>query len=108
MYFLANRCLYPDEGEQWSASQLLKHSFIAPPVLSSSLASDSAPDKQEGDKDQSCHVISNGHNTDESVGEIPFLCVNVIGNSRVRSEFEVLQWLGKGGFGSVVKVSTHR
>jgi len=29
----------------------------------------------------------------------------VKGHSRVQSEFETLKWLGKGGFGDVLKVS---
>ena len=41
----------------------------------------------------------------EPVSETPFSCVNVLGKSRLKNEFEVLQWLGKGGFGSVVKVN---
>jgi hypothetical protein len=62
------------------------------------------PDRVETDRDQLGLVNQNGHDGDDSVGEIPFLSVNVVGTSRVRSEFEILQWLGKGGFGSVVKV----
>ena len=103
--YLFSRCLYPDECEQWSASQLLKHSFISPSPLSTYLANDGAPDKLDSDQDQSAQAIHNGRDADDSVGEIPFLCANVVGNSRVKSEFEVLQLLGKGGFGAVVKVS---
>ena len=73
--------------------------------MSSCLAHDGSPDRLDNDRDQSCQVIHNGRDADESVGENPFLCINVVGNSRVKSEFEVLQLLGKGGFGSVVKVS---
>lgn len=70
----------------------------------SSLANNVIPDGMESDRDQSGQVNDTGPYAEYSGGEIPFLRVNVVGNSRVRSEFEVLQWLGKGGFGSVVKV----
>ena len=68
------------------------------------MANDGVSDRVETDRDKLDQVNENGQNGDDSVGEIPFCCVNVVGNSRVRSEFEVLQSLGKGGFGSVVKV----
>ncbi|XP_028409017.1 eIF-2-alpha kinase GCN2-like [Dendronephthya gigantea] len=98
------RCLYPDSGEQLSAAQLLNHSFIAPSTFVSSLANNVIPNGMESDKNQSCQVNDTGNYADNSVREIPFLRASVVGNSRVRNEFEVLQWLGKGGFGSVVKV----
>jgi hypothetical protein len=34
-----------------------------------------------------------------------FLPANPKGQSRIQNEFEVLKWLGKGGFGDVLKVS---
>ena len=68
------------------------------------MPNDDISERVESDRDQSGQAKQNGHDDDESVGEIPFLSANVAGNSRLRSEFEVLQFLGKGGFGSVIKV----
>ena len=42
--------------------------------------------------------------TDET-GIIPFIPAGDTGQSRLQNEFEILKWLGKGGFGDVIKVS---
>jgi hypothetical protein len=39
------------------------------------------------------------------VEEQPFASYVVKGSSRLREEFEVLVWLGRGGFGDVLKVN---
>lgn len=100
-----NRCLYPDDGAQWSVSQLLKHSFInGAPVSTNSSVNGVMPDMSEADRDKLGQINQTGDDSIEFVREVPFLYANVIANTRVRREFEILQSLGKGGFGSVVKV----
>ena len=36
---------------------------------------------------------------------IPFIPSSDSGQSRLKNEFEILRWLGKGGFGDVIKVT---
>ncbi len=40
----------------------------------------------------------------EDLGEIPFIPRSDTGHSRLKNEFDILKWLGKGGFGDVIKV----
>ena len=41
----------------------------------------------------------------DETGIIPFIPAGDAGTSRLQNEFEILKWLGKGGFGDVIKVS---
>ena len=41
---------------------------------------------------------------DDPVVAIPFIPSSDSGQSRLKNEFEILRWLGKGGFGDVIKV----
>jgi len=51
---------------------------------------------------------SRNANQNEKQLIIPFFHDNLIhGKSRLLKEFDTLEWLGKGGFGSVLKVSSH-
>ena len=44
------------------------------------------------------------HGADQDV-HIPFFSDNyILAKSRLMHEFEMMEWLGKGGFGSVIKV----
>ena len=51
----------------------------------------------------SLHEVGNDKDADISIPEPRSYDVH-LGLSRLRSEFEVLDFLGKGGFGSVTKV----
>ena len=56
-----------------------------------------------------CFVVSDSDSdaleeTDEA-GIIPFIPAGDTGQSRLQNEFDILKWLGKGGFGDVIKVS---
>uniref|UniRef100_T1IQL0 non-specific serine/threonine protein kinase n=1 Tax=Strigamia maritima TaxID=126957 RepID=T1IQL0_STRMM len=89
------KCLTRDEQERWSADQLENHVFLKPSIenvgnLSTKL--NAIDDKQHDE-------------VETRVSDIPLLNVSSVhGQSRLQNEFEVLKWLGKGGFGDVLKV----
>ena len=108
-HFLVNifhSCLKTHERNRWSASQLLEHSFITP-VISNGLPN--APQGAvrnngvEGNDGPSFLVDQPEH--EEPVPDFSFFS-GVPGKSRVKCEFEELQFLGKGGFGNVITVGT--
>ncbi|XP_075532445.1 eukaryotic translation initiation factor 2 alpha kinase Gcn2 [Dermacentor variabilis] len=76
------RCLAPQEQDRWSCEQLLSHPFLMErgPSVENEPLDDEGPDESG-----SCTLSSAGH-------------------SRLQGEFEVLRWLGRGGFGDVFKV----
>ncbi|CAH2094788.1 unnamed protein product [Euphydryas editha] len=86
-----SRCLTEDEHVQWSAEQLVKHSFLLDnPTESTDNKVNKELDGGSEDEDGTKHMheitsISNGH-------------------SRLNIEFEILAFLGKGAFGDVLKV----
>lgn len=86
-------CLTSDERKRWSAEQLLQHTFIKAP-LTRALSPPKKPRKDEQDNREP-------KETDTDIQQYiqPFG-----GHSRITSEFEVLEWLGKGAFGDVLKV----
>lgn len=76
------RCLAPQEQDRWSCEQLLSHPFLLGkgPSMETEPLNDEGPDESE-----TCALSTAGH-------------------SRLQGEFEVLRWLGRGGFGDVFKV----
>lgn len=76
------RCLAAQEQDRWSCEQLLSHPFLMEkgPSVENEPLDDEGPDESG-----SCALSSAGH-------------------SRLQGEFEVLRWLGRGGFGDVFKV----
>ena len=93
-----------DERDRWSAFQLLQHPFISPSVVDGAL--NGRPEVAENNGSAS----SNGQPllVDEPEPEEPLPSFSffsgVPGKSRIKSEFEERQFLGKGGFGNVIKV----
>lgn len=81
-----------DEKKRTTAAQLLHHAFIRVPV----------------DKCSPQHPIENNApspplSPEPAVADL-MLRSGSLGQSRVQSEFEVMQWIGKGAFGDVIKV----
>ena len=96
-------CLKADERNRMSASQLLVHSFITP-VISSGLPNGNEAVKNSGitGNDGGLFPVDQPEH-EEPVPDFSFFS-GVPGKSRVKCEFEELQFLGKGGFGNVIKV----
>ena len=106
-HFLVNvfhSCLKTHERNRWSASQLLEHSFITP-VISNGLPNgpqDAVRNNGIVGNDGPSFLVDQPEH-EEPVPDFSFFS-GVPGKSRVKCEFEELQFLGKGGFGNVNKV----
>lgn len=101
---LLRSCLKTVKRDRWSASQLREHSFLTS-VMYGSLANgqqEVAKNNGKAGNDGPSHLV------DQPEREELLPCVSFIsgvpGQSRVECEFEKLQFLGRGGFGSVIKV----
>ena len=86
-----------------SASQLLTHSFITS-VITAGLSNCEEAIQNNGiaATDRALSPIDQPEH-EEPVPDFSFFS-GVPGKSRVKCEFEQLQFLGKGGFGNVIKV----
>ncbi|KAF5288488.1 hypothetical protein FQA39_LY15417 [Lamprigera yunnana] len=86
------RCLGKEEKERFTAAQLLNHPFLKFPV-----------ERLSPQRNINEYAVN-----EEALPEGPhirtFSHSNSTGQSRVESEFEVMQWIGKGAFGEVLKV----
>ncbi|KAM3955318.1 eukaryotic translation initiation factor 2 alpha kinase Gcn2 [Aphomia sociella] len=86
-----SKCLTEDDYSQWSAEKLVNHGFLV-----------DAPAKQPGDNQMG--DAGSGSDDDDAVMKIQNVNSATNGHSRLIDEFEVLAWLGQGGFGDVLKV----
>ncbi|XP_014673320.1 PREDICTED: eukaryotic translation initiation factor 2-alpha kinase 4-like [Priapulus caudatus] len=90
------KCLAEDERDRWSAQQLLDHSFLKPTL--SLMPPTGQRNKREENK-------AEGEHDSDLDTEIPLIWSRgSTGQSRLKNEFEILKFLGKGGFGDVIKV----
>ena len=98
MQDFVRNCLSRDEKSRWSAEQLLDHSFIKEPIVDIKLAlrRNESPLKKPGSRSSS--PDDNGRSNFQF--SIPF----TNGQSRLLQDFEILTWIGRGGFGDVIKV----
>ncbi|XP_068966649.1 eIF-2-alpha kinase GCN2 isoform X3 [Bombus flavifrons] len=87
------KCLINDERKRWSAEQLLQHSFIKAP-LTHALSPPKIPRRDEQEN----------HEPEEPDTDIRQYVPPLGGHSRITNEFEILEWLGRGAFGDVLKV----
>lgn len=83
MYDFIDKC---KSERTLSASDLLEHPFLLPVDHTRTVAT------------QPIYI------TEKKVNEIPMSASMTSGRSRLQIEFEVLQWLGQGAFGDVLKV----
>ncbi|XP_071876601.1 eukaryotic translation initiation factor 2 alpha kinase Gcn2 isoform X2 [Bombus fervidus] len=88
-----SKCLINDERKRWSAEQLLQHSFIKAP-LTHALSPPKIPRRDEQEN----------HEPEEPDTDIRQYVPPLGGHSRITNEFEILEWLGRGAFGDVLKV----
>lgn len=84
-----SKCLSKSE-KRWNVTQLLQHQFVRTPLYRMS------PKRQ---KPPPIDINSPSHNPSDKL-----FSQRSEGSSRIQNEFTVLQWLGKGAFGDVLKV----
>ncbi|CAH1791711.1 unnamed protein product [Owenia fusiformis] len=90
------KCLINDEKHRSSAHDLQEHVFVKSP-LPLNLQSHGTRQSPERDDAKACH--------EDEEEEMPIILHHQLtGHSRLESEFTVLKFLGKGGFGDVIKV----
>ncbi|KAF5298737.1 hypothetical protein FQR65_LT09606 [Abscondita terminalis] len=88
------RCMAKEEKERFTAAQLLNHPFLKVPL-----------EKLSPQRNVDQFVANQGVLPEPALMDIRSLShSNSSGQSRVESEFEVMQWIGKGAFGDVLKV----
>ncbi|KAF4527599.1 hypothetical protein B566_EDAN015153 [Ephemera danica] len=100
------RCLDKDEHTRWSAQQLLNHPFVKTSVERGDRLSPQRPNALDQRRDRRESVTSAEDGDNDSHLLLPPGVRS--GPSRVLTEFEVLQWLGKGAFGDVLKYALKR
>ena len=90
------RCLDQDERSRWSVKQLIDHEF---------LKRKEEDDVREESRKKEEEEKRKKEREEEDEDEIPIVTsADASGQSRLTNEFEVLRWIGKGGFGDVIKV----
>ncbi|XP_046402509.1 eIF-2-alpha kinase GCN2 [Ischnura elegans] len=94
--FLA-KCLLKDERQRWSAKQLLEHPFAKDP-----LERGLSPQRNWAQKQKKSDSMSDNEEPDIDIEQ--YFPANPKGQSRIKNEFEIIKWLGKGAFGDVLKV----
>jgi len=89
------KCLNRDEKERWSADMLLEHDFIKEEIVRHRFLEkdfrSSSPENFEKPMPT-------------STPDIPTIPSTNQGQSRLCQDFDVLSWIGRGGFGDVIKV----
>jgi len=86
------KCLNRDEKERWSADMLLEHDFIKEEIVRNRFQErDVSPDK----------ALKSRSPSPTNIPTVP--CANQ-DQSRLCQDFDVLSWIGRGGFGDVIKV----
>lgn len=98
-------CLDMNEQERWGAEKLLLHDFICHDYLKNGNQDieEKCEELSDNIKDAPADEISSEGEGDST--EVPLhLPDNLKGYSRLKQEYVVLEWLGRGGFGQVYKV----
>lgn len=88
------KCINQDERERITIQSLLSHVFLKTPMYREVM----------GQQEESQEASDSGAPAPLTTPFVPDAPIGSIFPSRLRSEFETLQFLGSGGFGDVIKV----
>lgn len=96
------KCFARNENERWEVSQLLEHKFITKKIIyksqiSNTPSSTSDLESLETDNADEGAIANSSNNIPVSYNDLP-------STSRLKTEFQILEFLGSGGFGLVLKV----
>ncbi|OQR66098.1 eukaryotic translation initiation factor 2-alpha kinase 4-like [Tropilaelaps mercedesae] len=96
------KCLTKSEYERWGVSQLINHKFITQKVnykvqISNCPTSTSNLESLGTDNADENAIVSDTNTIPTSYNTLP-------NTSRLKTEFQILEFLGSGGFGLVLKV----
>ncbi|KPJ16789.1 Eukaryotic translation initiation factor 2-alpha kinase 4 [Papilio machaon] len=100
-----DRCAAHDERSLWPAARLAAHPFLQPgPPRTPPPSHVQDPAAETETEVEERGAKEEREEESEAGGELRALGVLASGASRLSLDFEVLSWIGKGGFGDVVKV----
>eukprot|EP01135_Chromosphaera_perkinsii_P006095 Nk52_evm1s396 gene=Nk52_evmTU1s396 len=91
------RCFEKDQNKRWSIEKLLRHPYLGVKESFSRRGS------READEDGESMMRDTQQDTELDVEDGPELPMNSL-LSRYRTDFEEIEFLGRGGFGQVAKV----
>lgn len=83
---------------------MLEHEFLKLPLVADAALKLPCANKVDEEDQRNEDEEEEDYDDDDKKCVKHFLPHLFKGHSRVQSEFEVLKWLGKGGFGDVLKV----
>ena len=100
LFLFIHRCLDTDERNRSTVQYLLDHPFIKPTINSSPHDSVSTVNNETKQVNHSLEEDS------DNIIFLPQASYDLsLGHSRLHQEFDFQEFLGKGGFGNVIKVS---
>lgn len=103
------RCLNKNEHDRWSTAQLLDHPWIKQRIertpLKTPMKQNALQARNETKKLNETLDSNSEQDQENEEGSVAFPFMNVgSGQSRLQLEFEFICFIGKGGFGEVMKV----
>ncbi|TRY62517.1 hypothetical protein TCAL_00386 [Tigriopus californicus] len=103
------KCLNKNEHDRWSSAQLLDHPWIKQRIertpLKTPLKQNALQARNETKKLNETLDSNSEQDQENEEGSVAFPFMNVgSGQSRLQLEFEFICYIGKGGFGEVMKV----
>ena len=104
LFFADCRCLDTDERNRSTVQNLLDHPFINPPINSTPDGSSTTNNTEVAIKAALATAVVEDDSNDMALNNVLLSHDFSKGHQRLCQEFEFMEFLGKGGFGNVIKV----